>query len=193
MEQLLEKIRACHACSDLPRGPKPIVQGASGSRIVIISQAPGWKAHESAVPFDDASGERLRDWLGLSPEQFYNPDLLAIMPMGFCYPGKAKSGDLPPRKICSQLWHGSFLSKLQNRRLTLLIGNYAQNAYLDSRKKTGTEKIKSWEDYGPDYIPLPHPSPLNNIWLAKNPWFESEVIPEIKKRVKAAIEDRPFP
>lgn len=189
MQDLLDRIRSCQACTDLPRGPRPIVQGNANSKIVIISQAPGTKAHESGIPFQDASGERLRTWLDLTEEQFYNPDLVAIMPMGFCYPGKAKSGDLPPRKLCSQLWHESFLSHLHNRRLTLLVGNHSQNAYLKAKKKTATESIKSWRDFGPDFIPLPHPSPLNNIWLSKNLWFESEVMPEIRAQVHAALID----
>lgn len=181
---ILETVRNCRACIDLPLGPRPVVQGDVHSKILIVGQAPGLKVHQSGVPWDDASGERLRDWIGLSPKDFYDPKLVAILPIGFCYPGRAKSGDAPPRKECFDLWHHKLLEELKEVKLTLLIGTHAQTKYLkDSCYSTGTETIKNWRSYLPKYIPMPHPSPRNNIWLSKNNWFINTEMPEIRETI----------
>jgi uracil-DNA glycosylase len=152
--------------------------------LLIIGQAPGIKVHESSIPWNDASGERLREWLGIGSDTFYDEQKVAIVPMGFCYPGKGKSGDLPPRKECAELWHKKVLQSLPNIQMTLLIGQYAQNYYLKERTtNTLTETVKNWQAWAPEFLPLPHPSPRNNIWLKKNPWFETEVIPYIRKHI----------
>lgn len=153
---------------------------------MIVGQAPGLSVHETGIPWNDLSGERLREWLGLSRTVFYNPKMVAIAPIGFCYPGRAKSGDAPPRKECFPLWHGRLGSALANVRLTLLIGSYAQTKYLDS-KTNMTETVRSWRHYLPDFLPLPHPSPRNNIWLRKNPWFEETTVPEIRRLLMSVI------
>jgi uracil-DNA glycosylase len=151
---------------------------------LIIGQAPGIKVHESSIPWNDASGERLREWLGIDRDTFYDEKRVAIVPMGFCYPGKGKSGDLPPRPECAELWHQKVLQSLPNIQMTLLIGQYAQNYYLKNRTtKTLTETVMNWQNWAPEFLPLPHPSPRNNIWLKKNPWFEREVIPYIRKHI----------
>ena len=160
------------------------MSGHPNSKVVIIGQAPGSIVHRTSIPWDDKSGDRLRDWLNVSKEQFYNPELFAIIPMGFCYPGKGKSGDLPPRKECAPLWHQPLLSKIKSVDLTLLIGSYAQAYYLgEQRKRTLTETVKNFSEYLPNFLPLPHPSPRNNIWLKKNPWFVAEVLPLLRKRI----------
>lgn len=186
---LLKRIRACEACKlALPLGPRPIVQASPHSRILIIGQAPGLKVHESGIPWDDASGDRLREWMGIGKERFYDEDLVAIVPMGFCYPGKGKSGDLPPRKECAPLWHRPVLEQMPNLELVLLVGSHAQTAYLGkSRKSSMTETVRCWAEYLPRYLPLPHPSPLNNIWLHKNRWFKNKELPEIKKCIQALL------
>lgn len=185
--RLLEDIRACRVCAEhLPLGPRPVIQTDPAARLRIIGQAPGLKVHKSGVPWDDASGKRLRDWLGLTPAQFYNPTKVAIMSMGFCYPGKAASGDLPPRPECAPHWHDRLSVALPNIGLTLLIGQYAQSHYLAGQTKaTLSETVQSWRDYFPaGWLPLPHPSPRNQPWLAKNPWFEAELIPEVRATVQ---------
>ena len=185
---LLEEVRACQACADdLPLGPRPVLRAAASSKILIIGQAPGTRVHASGIPWDDPSGDRLRLWLGLDKEQFYDEQQLAIVPMGFCYPGKGKSGDLPPRKECAELWHDKIMAELPAVELTLLIGQYAQNHYLDTGKETLTERVKRWQDFLPSHIPLPHPSPRNQIWLKKNAWFEQDVVPFIRTRVQALM------
>jgi len=158
----------------LPLSPRPIIQGNQRSKILIVGQAPGIKAHETNKPWNDASGERLRKWLNLNVQQFYNPDNIAILPMAFCYPGKASSGDKPPRKECAPLWHKRLISSMQIKHV-LLIGQYAQNYYLQD-KRSLTERVKDWQTYQPRFFVLPHPSPRNNIWLKKNPWFEQQVV-----------------
>jgi len=194
MEKLLEQIKKCQACVNLPLGPRPVVQGHPDARLLIISQAPGLRVHETGIPWNDQSGDRLRQWLGLSAKDFYNPKLVALLPMGFCYPGRAKTGDAPPRKECYELWHQAFISQLDNRKLTLLIGNYAQKKYLkDIAKKNATETIRSWREYLPDFIPMPHPSPRNNIWLDKNPWYPEMEIPAIRQLVHNALRSEPKP
>lgn len=186
LTQLLTDIRACRHCADkLPCGPRPVVQAHQSARLRIVGQAPGRKVHETGIPWDDRSGERLRGWLGLTPLQFYNPRKVALVPMGFCYPGKAKSGDNPPRPECASLWHEVLETHLPNIRLTLLIGQYAQGHYLSDRRKVSLgDTVRSWKEYLPlGYLPLPHPSPRNQIWLARNSWFEEEVVPVVREAV----------
>lgn len=185
MQQLLNNIRACKICEEhLPLGPRPIVQCSEDSKILIIGQAPGTKVHQSGIPWDDASGRELRKWLNVDSESFYNVDYFGIMPMGFCYPGKGKSGDLPPRPECAAEWHHKLKSKLSGVKLTLLIGQYAQRHYLKGGfKENLTKTVQAYEEYLPDYIPLPHPSPRNRFWLTKNPWFKEELIPILQEKV----------
>lgn len=185
MKDLLQEIKRCTICSEhLALGPRPVVSAHPKSKIVIIGQAPGTRVHASGVPWDDASGKQLRKWLNVSDEDFYDDSKFAIMPMGFCYPGIGKSGDLPPRPECAPQWHRELLDKMPKIELIILIGMYAQNYYLKDRtKRTLTETVKCHQEYLPYYFPLPHPSPRNRFWLTKNPWFEQDVLPELKKNV----------
>lgn len=184
MKALLNEIQNCTICSKyLPLGPRPIVTAHFESKVIIVGQAPGTKVHNSGIPWDDASGKQLRKWLNVSSEQFYNTKNFAIIPMGFCYPGKGKSGDLPPRTECAPQWHEQLLNKMPKVELIILIGMYAQKYYLkDKAKKTLTETVKNYQAYLPDYFVLPHPSPRNRFWFTKNPWFEKEVIPELQRK-----------
>lgn len=185
---MLDDVRCCSLCAaHLPLGPRPILQWHPQARILIAGQAPGLKAHEAGVPFTDASGERLRGWLGLTAEQFYNPQLVAILPMGFCFPGSGKSGDLPPRPECAPAWRQALLQPLKNLQLTLVIGKYAQAWHLPDNKTSLTQTVAAWQQYLPHIIPLPHPSPRNNIWLKRNPWFAEQLLPELKARVNAVL------
>ncbi len=183
---LLKEIRACTHCEEhLPHPPNPVLSFSAESRILLVGQAPGIKVHESGTPWNDPSGDRLRQWLNVSPEHFYDPKRFAIVPMGFCFPGRGKSGDLPPRPECADLWHERILSHLKKIKLTLLIGQYAQQYFLrDKKKKTLTLTIQNWNEYLPDYFVLPHPSPRNNIWLKKNPWFVKNTLPKLKHVIK---------
>lgn len=186
--RLLEDIRACRLCADdLPLGPRPVVQADPASRLMIIGQAPGRKVHESGTPWNDASGNRLRDWLGLTAAQFYDPAKVALMPMGFCYPGRGKSGDNPPRRECAPRWHSQLNAALPHIGLTILVGQYAQAYYLAGRRKeTLGETVKAWREYlALNWLPLPHPSPRNQPWLVKNSWFEQDLIPEVQAAVRA--------
>lgn len=189
MEQLLSQIRSCTHCKEhLPLGPRPIVAAHPESKIAIIGQAPGTKVHQTGIPWDDPSGKQLRKWLGVSDGQFYDERLFAIVPMGFCYPGKGKSGDLPPRPECAPQWHALLMEQMPNLKLTILIGQYAQKHYLgDDMKSNLTETVKNYRDFLPEYFVLPHPSPRNRFWLSKNPWFEEEVLPELRKRVLSSL------
>ncbi|MEM0995144.1 MAG: uracil-DNA glycosylase family protein, partial [Bacteroidota bacterium] len=172
----------------LPLGAKPIFNFSAHSKIVLVSQAPGALAHHSGVPYQDPSGVRLRDWLGVDETQFYRPDNFAILPMAFCYPGKGKSGDLPPRKECAPIWHQRIWAALEHIQLIVLIGQYAQKAYLgNARKKNLTQTVAAYQEYLPKFFPIVHPSPRNRIWLRKNAWFEAEVIPALRDRVKVLI------
>jgi len=186
LKDLKEQISACqHCASKLPHPPRPVIQISASSRILIVGQAPGRKVHETGIPFNDPSGDRLRNWMGINKDVFYDDTKTAIVPMGFCFPGTGKSGDLPPRPECAEKWRTSLLEKLQGIRLTLVIGQYAQNWHLKGQtRKNLTETVKCWQGYGEKIIPLPHPSPRNMIWLKKNPWFERDVIPIVKTRVK---------
>jgi uracil-DNA glycosylase len=189
MKKLLLEIKGCTICKTfLPFAPKPIVSVNKRSRILIIGQAPGMKVQQSGIPWDDASGNELRRWLGVDRSQFYNQKLFGLMPMGFCYPGKGKSGDLPPRPECAPQWHTQLLPQFKELQLTILIGQYAQKYYLaDQLKPTLTETVKNYKIFLPDFLPLVHPSPRNTIWQKKNPWFEKEVVPNLQQLVKKII------
>ena len=185
MLDLIRDIQNCRACAaKLPHHPKPIVQISKQSKILIIGQAPGRRVHETGIPWNDPSGNKLRTWLGVSNETFYDPSLFSIVPMGFCYPGKGKSGDLPPRPECAKLWHSKIMEEFESRPLILLIGQYAQRHYLKGTYRGNlTETVKNYHEYLPGYFPLPHPSPRNQNWLKVNPWFSDEVLPALKERV----------
>ena len=184
---LFERARKCTFCIDkLPLCPKPIIQGCSSSKILIIGQAPGRKAHDSNIPWNDPSGVRLRNWLGVSENDFYDSNVFAILPMSFCYPGKATSGDLAPLKVCAPKWHPLFIDELAPT-ITILIGKYAQDWYLDDTR-TLTERMQNWRRYLPKYLIMPHSSPRNNIWLAKNSWFELQTLPDVKQKIQTIIQ-----
>ncbi len=185
MQCLLKEIKQCEVCiPHLINGVNPVLNASINSKIAIIGQAPGSIVHKTGIPWDDKSGERLREWLGINDSLFYNPEIFAIVPMGFCYPGKGKTGDLPPRKECAPLWHKKLFSQMPHLKLFLLIGSYAQNYYLGKKRlKTLTETVRNYNNYLPLYLPLPHPSPRNNIWLKKNKWFESDVLPFLQSTI----------
>lgn len=185
---LLSDIRACSLCSEhLPHEPRPVLQAHPSARLLIASQAPGRKVHETGIPFNDASGKRLREWLGLSEDVFYDPRQVAIVPMAFCYPGKGASGDLPPRPECAAAWHTTLLGRLKNIQLTVVIGRYAQAYHLPDAASL-TEAVAAWGNESAKVIALPHPSPRNNLWLKRNPWFEAEAVPLLRARVRKALE-----
>jgi uracil-DNA glycosylase len=188
LRDLLQQVRACRHCEkDLPLGPRPVLRAKTSAKILIIGQAPGTKVHASGIPWDDASGQRLREWMGIDSNFFYNEKHVAIIPMGFCYPGKGKSGDLPPRKECAPLWHQPLMHLLPNIELTLLIGSYAQQYYLPRKYASLTEFVRVWKSFAPKIIPLVHPSPRNRRWLSNNPWFEKEVVKFLRKRVRNVL------
>ena len=190
LPELLAEIRRCtHCAADLPLGPRPVLVADCRARILIIGQAPGTRVHETGVPWNDRSGDRLRSWLGLHRSTFYDPSRIAIMPMGFCYPGVlARGGDAPPRAECAPLWHERVLRHLPHIRLTLLIGLYAQRHYLGpERHRTLTETVAAWRDYGPDLVPLPHPSWRSTDLVKRNPWFETELLPDLRRRIAALM------
>ena len=186
---LLKEVRACTACAaTLPLGARPILQLDPRATILIAGQAPGSKVHASGVPFQDASGDRLRDWMGIDATRFYDANQIAILPMGFCYPGTGKSGDMAPRPECAAIWRARLVATLVNVKLTLVIGQYAQARHFGARRKsTLTETVRAWEDYWPAGLPLPHPSPRNNIWLRRNNWFETDVLPRLRRRVSELV------
>ena len=189
LTKLVKEIRSCTLCTEhLPLGPRPIIQVSSSARILIVGQAPGSRVHETGIPFNDPSGDRLREWMGIDKEVFYDDKKIALVPMGFCFPGTGKSGDLPPRPECADTWRVKLLEQLPNIKLTIIVGQYAQAWHLDkSSKENLTETVMAWKSYWPKAIPLPHPSPRNNIWLKKNPWFEEEVLPSLRRKVKAVL------
>ena len=188
MKSLLTSIRSCTLCADfLDHDPRPVLSAHRSCKLAIIGQAPGAVVHRTGVPWDDKSGENLRRWLSLDKEEFYDPKRVALVPMGFCYPGKGKSGDLPPRKECAPAWHEKVFAEMPNLELTLLIGKYAQDYYLPTNGRTLIETVRRFSDYLPDRFPLPHPSPRNNLWQAKNKWFASEVLPALQNRVSDVL------
>jgi uracil-DNA glycosylase len=189
MEKLIQAIKACQVCKNvLPNAPYPILQASAVSKILIIGQAPGSKVQATGIPWNDQSGDELRRWLGVSKAQFYDDQLFALVPMGFCYPGKGISGDLPPRPECAPLWHDQLLEKMDNIQLTILIGQYAQKRYLGiDFQPTITENVKRFDSFLPQYLPLVHPSPRNNIWQKKNPWFEMDVVPFLQQKIKEIL------
>ncbi len=189
VQKLLQEVSQCSVCqAHLPHGIRPVVTANLQSRILIIGQAPGRRVHESGIPWNDPSGDNLRNWLGVDKESFYSPTNFALMPMGFCYPGTGKSGDLPPRPECAPLWHPRLLAHLKRVKLTLLIGQYAQQHYLGDRARRNlTETVRSFEDYLPQYLTLPHPSPRNRLWMKKNLWFENDLLPLLKSKITQAL------
>lgn len=191
LRDLLRDIQACRLCEQhLPLGPNPVLRAKAGAKILIVGQAPGTKVHASGIPWNDPSGDRLRDWMGLEREQFYDDSQIAIVPMGFCYPGKGKSGDLPPRPECAEQWHGQVLGHLRKIELTLLIGSFAHQYYLNNGKQeyaSLTERVKDWRSFTPKQLPLVHPSPRNRRWLKNNAWFDVEVVPYLRRRVKKIL------
>jgi uracil-DNA glycosylase len=190
LASLLTEVRACVICDEqLPLGPRPVVQVHPLARILIAGQAPGRKVHQTGVPFNDASGDRLRTWMGISREVFYDAKQIAILPMGFCFPGTGKSGDLPPRSECAPAWRAALLSHLRNLQLTLVIGQYAQAYHLPNEGASVTEVVQAWRKNWPHTVPLPHPSPRNNLWLKRNAWFEEELIPVLRSRVSTVLAD----
>ncbi|MFO1517849.1 MAG: uracil-DNA glycosylase family protein [Lysobacterales bacterium] len=189
MPALLQRIRACRLCAaHLPLGPRPVLRSRASARLLIVGQAPGTRVHASGIPWNDPSGERLRAWLGIDRDAFYDEARVAIVPMGFCYPGKGRSGDLPPRAECAQTWHPQLLPQLPRIELTLLIGQYAQRYFLGTARGDDlTATVRAYRDYLPRCLPLPHPSPRNIGWFRRNPWFESEVLPTLRRRVQALL------
>jgi uracil-DNA glycosylase len=190
LSALLREIRACRVCAaHLPLGPRPVLRAKASARLLIVGQAPGTKVHDSGIPWNDRSGDRLRDWLQLDRGTFYDESLIAIVPMGFCYPGvDAHGGDLPPRKECAPLWHARVLALMTRLELVLLVGSYAQKYYLGSRRVASmTETVQAWREHAPRFVPLPHPSWRNTAWLKRNPWFEAELLPELRSRVRVLL------
>ncbi|MEO1039265.1 MAG: uracil-DNA glycosylase family protein [Pseudomonadota bacterium] len=189
-EDVAAEARACQVCAEaLPHAPRPVLRGSSSARIQIIGQAPGTRVHASGMPFTDPSGDRLRGWMGVSEAQFYDEAQIAITPMGLCFPGlDAKGGDRPPRAECAPLWQARLRASLPRVQCTLLIGAYAQKRWLgESAKKTLTETVLQWRDFAPDVFALPHPSWRNNVWLKRNPWFENEVLPSLRLRIRSIL------
>ncbi len=191
LEALLKKVRACRLCEPhLPLGARPVLRAGADAQLLIVGQAPGTRVHASGIPWNDASGDRLREWLAMDRDAFYDENRVAIVPMGFCYPGKGKGGDMPPRPECAPMWHPKILPLLTRVRLVLLIGRYAQEAYLgDLRRESLTDTVRDVKRYLPRYFPLPHPSPRNQLWLKRNPWFEAKILPLLRKRVAQAFAD----
>lgn len=189
LSKLVQEIRSCTLCSEyLPLGPRPIIQVSSSARVLIVGQAPGSRVHNTGLPFNDPSGDRLRWWLGINKDIFYDDKKIALVPMGFCYPGTGKSGDLPPRSECAVTWRAKLLEQLPNIKLTIIVGQYAQDWHLGGVSKGNlTKTVMGWKSYWPTAIPLPHPSPRNNIWLKRNPWFEEQVLPPLRRKVKAIL------
>lgn len=200
LDRLVADIRACRLCIDdpvgrpLPHEPRPIVRASSTARICLIGQAPGTRVHASGMPFTDPSGDRLRDWMGVTSEEFYDEGKIAIVPMGFCFPGQdARGGDLPPRRECAPRWHAELFALMPQVEFRLLIGQYAQSRYLGAARKANlTDTVAAWRDYMPGVLPLPHPSWRNNAWIRKNPWFETDILPVLRKKVRTLIEGTPM-
>lgn len=189
LPELLRAVRACRVCeAHLPLGPRPVLQAGVGARILVVGQAPGARVHASGVPWEDASGDRLRAWMGIDKAAFYDAEQIALIPMGLCYPGRGAGGDLPPRPECAPLWMDALLAKLPRIELTLLIGQYAQRRFLGARRQRSlTETLRQWQDYGPEFLPLPHPSPRNTPWFQAHPWIERELLPTLRSRVRQLL------
>ncbi len=189
LKSLLAEVSRCRICAaQLPLGPRPVLQCSRSAKILIAGQAPGSRVHASGIAFDDASGERLRDWMGISRDVFYAAGRIAILPMGFCYPGSGKSGDLPPRPECAPQWRELLLAQMPQIELTLVLGQYAQRYHLQAGSRSLTELVRDWQEYWPAVLPLPHPSPRNNRWLSKNPWFAAELLPQLQARINQILE-----
>ena len=191
LSDLLAEIRACRVCAaHLPNPPRPVLRAGPGARLLIVGQAPGRRVHETGIPWNDPSGDRLRDWLQLDRDAFYDEGRIAIIPAGFCYPGTGRGGDLPPRPECAPLWHPRLRAALPGIELTLLVGGYAQAYYLAAdRKRNLTATVAAWTEYQPHWFPLPHPSPRNGVWLKRNPWFGADVIPALRARIAEVLAD----
>jgi uracil-DNA glycosylase len=189
LQRLLEDVRACRLCEPhLPLGPRPILRAAASARLLIVGQAPGTRVHETGIPWNDPSGELLREWLAVDRDTFYDESRIAIIPTGLCYPGRKGSGDAPPRPECAPRWHPPLLAALPRVELILLVGQYAQAYYLAGRRgATLAGTVRAWRDYGPKFLPLPHPSPRNRLWLKRNAWFEADVVPHLRERVAALL------
>lgn len=187
---LLGRIRSCARCRDLPLGPRPVLRASDSARILVAAQAPGTRVHDSGIPFNDPSGDRLREWMGIDRNIFYDEARINIIPMGFCYPGRdPRGGDLPPRPECAAAWHDELFRILPDHALMLVIGQYAQRYHLTAGpRRPVTEQVRAWREYQPRIFPLPHPSPRNNMWLRRNPWFEAEVVPALRLRVRQVLE-----
>ncbi len=191
---LLAEVRACQACADLPLGPRPVLQAGPAARILLIGQAPGTRVHATGIPWNDPSGDTLRRWLEVDRNRFYDASSFAIIPMGLCYPGRGRSGDLPPRRECAPRWHPPLLDALENVQLTLLIGRFAQERYLGTDPGGVSARVEAFQDHlQAGYMPLPHPSPRNRRWLRERPWFEQQVVPELRRQVHAVLDDCPGP
>jgi uracil-DNA glycosylase len=190
LPELLMAVRACRVCTaQLPLGPRPVLQAGVGARILVVGQAPGARVHASGVPWDDASGERLRAWMGVDKATFYDAEQIALIPMGLCYPGRGKGGDLPPRPECAPLWMDALLARLPRIELTLVVGQYAQRRFLGAlRERSLTETLRQWQRHAPRIFPLPHPSPRNNPWLQAHPWIEIELLPALRSRVRGLLD-----
>ena len=188
LAELAARARACTLCAgELPFGPRPVLRVAEHARVLIVGQAPGTRVHDTGIPWNDPSGDRLRAWLGTDREAFYDAERFAIVPAGLCYPGRTRGGDAPPRPECAPRWHPPLRAALPALRLTLLVGAHAQAYYLGRDRRTLGERVRAWEHFLPDYFPLPHPSPRNRRWLAQRPWFEEEVLPALRTAVDAAL------
>jgi uracil-DNA glycosylase len=189
LDALLTAVRGCRACeAHLPLGPRPVLRAGKTARILVVGQAPGVRVHTTGIPWGDPSGERLRAWMGVNTDVFYDDSRIAIIPMGYCYPGRGNDGDMPPRRECASLWLDHLLAKLPQIELTLLIGQYAQRHFLASRRKPSlAETAKAWREYAPQYIPLPHPSPRNQPWFKRHAWFEEQLVPMLQSRIKTLL------
>jgi uracil-DNA glycosylase len=189
LKALLAEVRSCTICSaHLPHGPRPVLRAHRAARVLIVGQAPGRRVHETGIPFNDPSGDRLREWMGVTRETFYDERAIALLPMGFCYPGTGSSGDLPPRPECAAAWRAKLLAQLPDIELTLVLGQYAQAYHLPDVAGSVTETVRAWRDHWPDVVPLPHPSPRNNLWLRKNPWFDRTLVPALRRQVKKVLD-----
>jgi len=187
----LREIRACRLCAAaLAHEPRPVLQADVRARVLVAGQAPGRKVHASGLPFDDVSGDRLREWMGVDRAAFYDPECFAIVPMGFCYPGTGSAGDLPPRPECAPAWRDGLMRLLPRIELTLAIGGYAHAYHLPSPRRSVTETVAAWRDTWPAVVPMPHPSPRNQLWLRRNPWFVEEVVPRARERIHRLLPAR---